>query len=91
MKPAPESQPTKPLRKSAPYPPFRRSIIMDKVNPQDFRELNLVYACEQCIYYSAKKHQCAMGFKIDLHLKENQLKLYELTGRMAICRAQEVD
>ncbi len=78
-------------RKSAPYPPFRRSIIMDKVHPTDLRVHGMVYACEDCSHYCPAKNSCAMDFKVDKHLRKNQLKLYELTGRMAICRAHEVD
>jgi hypothetical protein len=69
----------------------RRSIILDGINPRDFRELNVIYACEQCSFFDGKKKSCAMGFPVEYHLRENQLKRYNLTGKMAICRAQEID
>lgn len=77
--------------KTARYQPYRRSMILDKVHPKDFRELKLIYACEDCSYFAPKAKKCAMGFRIENHLRENQHKLYNLTGRMAICRAQEID
>jgi hypothetical protein len=82
----------KPIEKKRriPDPPFHRSIILDGVKAADMRTMNLMYCCEQCSYYSAKAG-CAMGFKYQLHLRENQLRLWELTGKMAICRSQEVD
>lgn len=77
--------------KTARYQPYRRSMILDKVHPKDLRELKLIYACEDCSYFAPKAKKCAMGFRIENHLRENQHKLYNLTGRMAICRAQEID
>lgn len=78
-------------RKSAPYPALRKSIIMDKVKAQDLRDLNMVFSCEECSYYNLNTDACAMGFNHQKHKRDAQLKLYELTGRMAICRAQEID
>lgn len=79
------------LRKSPPHPPFRRSIIKDPVSAADFNNLNLIYACEQCTYFNPTNKACAMGFKVDIHLKKNQDAQYALNGRLAICRFQEID
>ena len=64
---------------------------MDPVKASDFLNLNIVYACEQCTYFSEEKKTCAMGFNTALHLKKNQDELYNRTGRLAICRFQEID
>ena len=68
-----------------------RSIILDAVNPKDFRELTLIYCCEQCSYFDSRKQSCAMGFKVEKHRREEQLRLYNLCGKFAICRSQEID
>jgi hypothetical protein len=64
---------------------------LDGIHPRDFRELNLIYCCEQCSYFSRNAGRCAMGFKVEKHTRDNQLRLYDLTGKMAICRSQEID
>ncbi len=78
-------------RKNVPDPALPKSIILDGIHPRDFRELNLIYCCEQCSYFNLETHKCAMNFKVEKHMRENQLALYNLTGKMAICRTQEVD
>lgn len=78
-------------RKLPQDPPEHRSIILDGIHPRDFRELNIIYCCEQCSYFNTETHKCAIGFRVEKHRRENQLKLYNLTGKMALCRSQEVD
>jgi hypothetical protein len=68
-----------------------RSIILDAVHPRDFREMNIMYCCEQCSYFDSKKKTCAMGFHVAKHMRQNQLDLYYRTGKFAICRSQEID
>lgn len=85
-------QPTdKQTRKKPSVPAFRRSIIYDAFNPKDLRELNVIFCCEQCSYYDSKEKTCAMGFRTDIHRRDQQLKMYSLTGKMALCRSQEID
>lgn len=79
------------LRPRVPEPPQPKSIILDGFNPRDLRELNLIYCCEQCSYFNLQTQKCAMGFKVEKHKRENQLKLYNRTGKMALCRSQEID
>ncbi len=75
-----------------PTPPREsRSIILDAINPTEYRTLNLIYCCEQCSYFDSRLKACAMGFHVEKHMRENQLKLYDLTGKMALCRSQEID
>ncbi len=68
-----------------------RTIILDAVHPRDLRELNVIFCCEQCSYFDSKKKTCAMGFHVAKHMRENQIALYNLTGKFAICRSQEID
>lgn len=72
-------------------PALHKSIILDGFHPRDMRELNLIYCCEQCSYFNRETKNCAMGFKVEKHMRESQLALYNLTGKMAICRTQEID
>jgi hypothetical protein len=69
---------------------LRRSIKLDTVNPRDFQKISLIYACEQCCHYSHSTNICTMGY-IPQHRMETQLKLYNLTGKMAFCRFLEID
>lgn len=85
------SNPKKALPPAPLDPPFHRSIIIDGFHPRDLRELNVIYCCEQCSYFDSKKKACAMGFRVEKHMRENQWKLYNLTGKMALCRSQEID
>jgi len=77
-------------RKSPPSPPYPKSIILDPVKARDLRELNVIYCCEQCVYFDPARARCAMGFKVEKHMKANQDRLYELTGKFAFCRSQEI-
>ena len=86
----PKNRPAKTIIKPS-SPPYPKSIILDRVKASDFRELNLIYCCEQCSYFDSKKKSCAMGFRVEQHLRENQLKTFELTGKMAFCRSTEID
>ncbi|MCB0340752.1 MAG: hypothetical protein KDD59_00815 [Bdellovibrionales bacterium] len=70
---------------------IRRDIIRDRVHPKDLRQLNIQYACEQCSFFDFDGQSCTMGFVAKLHLEGEQKKLYERTGRMAICRFMEID
>lgn len=79
--------PTKPL--------VRRSVILDPIHPRDFRELDIIYACEQCSHFApkngTKESWCTIGYDHTKHTSEEQLKNYELYGRVAFCRFSEID
>lgn len=68
----------------------RLSIRLDRVNPVDFNQMNLIYACEHCSHYDSVKKFCSMGFNPRFTLDE-QNKLYNTTGFMAFCRFLEID
>ena len=72
-------------------PPVKRSLILDPIHPRDWRELTIIYACEQCSHYDENGHQCTIGYDANIHKKEVQDRLYELTGRVGFCRFSEID
>ena len=69
----------------------KRGLILDPVSPADFRRHNLVYACEQCSYYALDEKECMMGYESEKHDHKEQMRLYNLYGKMAFCRYMEVD
>jgi hypothetical protein len=101
-RPSPNVAQTEPVRGKAPssragqrlgLPPKRKpkkSIRLDRLNPKDFRKFDLAFFCEDCSHFDAANRRCSMGFPAQ-HQRDDQLKLYELTGAMALCRALEID
>jgi len=83
--------PPKPKKNSFTKAPIQRGIILDTVNPSDYLNVNFTYNCEQCSFYDLPNNGCSMGHTTYPHLKKNQIKTYELTGRMAFCRNLEID
>lgn len=69
----------------------KQSPILDPVNPTDFLRLNITYCCEQCAHFCHEKISCTFGFEVEPHLKVNQLRTYEMSGRLAFCRFLEID
>jgi hypothetical protein len=67
------------------------SILLDPIHPYDFLNRDIAYSCEQCSHFDPENIKCTIGFNSKNHLKEKQLKTYELTGRMALCRFLEID
>ncbi len=78
------------MQKQTPPRP-RRSIKLDRVNPGDFMNMNMVYACEQCSHYNSDTNQCTIGYWPDLHRKEVQLERMRIHSHMAFCRFIEID
>ncbi len=75
--------PTKPL--------IRRSLILDPIHPRDYRELNVIYYCEQCSHFAPKNGTCTIGYDASKHVKEAQDRNYRLYGKVAFCRFCEID
>ncbi len=73
------------------FPSSRRSLILDRVHPQNFMNMPFTYACEQCSHFDDLTLTCTIGYDASKHRKAAQLKCYELTGRMAFCRFMEID
>ncbi|NJL24278.1 MAG: hypothetical protein HC902_03270 [Calothrix sp. SM1_5_4] len=71
--------------------PLRRGPILDPIHPRDFRELTIIYACEQCSHFAPETKSCTIGYDASKHLKVVQDHNYELYGRVAFCRFSEID
>jgi hypothetical protein len=69
----------------------RRSLILDPIHPRDFRELSVIYACEQCSHFDEATQSCTIGYDAKKHLREVQIRTYEVTGKVAFCRFSEID
>jgi hypothetical protein len=67
------------------------SIKKDGVHPADYNRLKLPWACEDCVYFDHEKETCTLGYNSDHHRRDEQLKSYFLSGKMALCRFQELD
>ncbi len=78
----------------------RRSIKADRVHPSDFikfiepvdangRPLGGFF-CEACSHYDSITEKCTLGYRAQ-HKREDQVKVYALTGRVVLCRAIEID
>ena len=68
----------------------RRSIKLDVVHPADFRNYDVRFFCDDCSHYDSKAKQCTIGF-VAQHTRVAQMKIYELTGKIAFCRFIEID
>lgn len=68
----------------------RKSIKLDRVDPRDFRRFQMIFACEDCSHFDASGASCTIGYRPQ-HRREEQLALYERTGKMAFCRFLEID
>ena len=70
--------------------PLRRSIKLDAVHPADFRVFNCRFFCDDCSHYSFIHKVCTIGF-VPQHTREEQMKIYNITGKIAFCRFIEID
>lgn len=85
---APKS-PSKPASKS----PKRlgSSIRKDAIHPADYNRYKLPWACEDCSHFKSAGESCTLGFPTAPHLRRNQILSYNLSGKVALCRLQEID
>ena len=70
---------------------IRQSIKLDVVNPSDFMNYNFIFACEQCSHFDLSSETCSLGYNYQNHQREQNLKTYNLNGKMAFCRFLEID
>lgn len=68
----------------------RRSIRLDTVHPRDMVNVDVRFFCDDCSHYSFTAKHCTIGF-VAQHTRENQMKIYNLTGKIAFCRFIEID
>jgi len=69
----------------------RQSIKKDVIHPEDFLNMKLMYSCEDCSHFASEEQECSIGFWSRNHLRKSQLKNYNLSGQMALCRFMEID
>jgi hypothetical protein len=67
------------------------SIKKDGINPQAYNEYKLPFACEDCSHFKSENESCTLGMPTEQHLKRNQIISYNLSGKVALCRLQEID
>jgi hypothetical protein len=79
----------KPERRYLPKPQ-RRAIVLDTVQAADLRRFDLRIFCDDCSHFSASKGLCTFGYPAR-HTRSEQTAHYNLTGKMALCRAIEID
>lgn len=70
---------------------IKKSIKLDKVSASDFNKYNLVFCCEQCTHFGGVDKSCSIGYKTEPHLRDQQIKRFEILGAMAFCRFCEID
>lgn len=68
----------------------RRPIQLDTIHPVDFRRYELAFFCDDCSHFSSGDKTCMLGYRAQ-HTRAEQEAIFELTGRMALCRAIEID
>ena len=67
------------------------SIKKESVDPIAYNAYSLPFSCEDCSHFAAMTETCTLGFQSDPHLRRNQIHSYELSGKVAFCRFQEID
>lgn len=70
--------------------PQRRGIMLDTIRARDFLRLELRFFCDDCAHFNGESLTCTIGYRAR-HTRTEQLRLYELTGKMALCRSIEID
>jgi len=67
------------------------SIRHDAVNPTDYNKYRLPWSCEDCTHYDRTEDRCTFGYVVKWHKRAYQKHSYELSGKFAVCRFQEID
>jgi hypothetical protein len=70
---------------------LKQSIRMDLIDPADFMKFNFTHSCEHCTHFNNSAENCSLGYFSTHHRLQNNLKSYDLSGRMALCRFLEID
>lgn len=70
---------------------IRPSIVKDGIHPRDYNQYILPYSCEDCSHFKASDESCTLGMPTEPHLKRNQILSYNISGKIALCRIQEID
>lgn len=67
-----------------------KTIAVDSVLAGDLRIFAPRIFCDDCSHYSASETRCTIGYRAQ-HTRAEQMALYERTGKIAFCRAMEID
>lgn len=67
------------------------SIKFDGIHPADYLKFDLRLSCEDCTHFNHEAESCTLGYVTQWHRKAFQEHSYELTGKVALCRFQEID
>lgn len=76
---------------STPPKRIKNSIKKESIPAKDFLYYSIPYACEDCSHFSHTNQVCSLGNQTLAHRREQQLKNYLLSGKMAFCRLLEID
>ena len=68
----------------------RRSIKLERIEAADLRRLKPALFCDDCSHFDSANASCTMGYRAQ-HTRSKQMAIYELTGKMALCRFIEID
>ncbi|MFN7905769.1 MAG: hypothetical protein ACK5P5_11360 [Pseudobdellovibrionaceae bacterium] len=68
-----------------------QSIKKDVVNPSDYLKYQMLSACEDCSHFDEATEKCTLGSWTVPHRRAQQMKDYELSGKIAFCRLIEID
>ncbi|MEI7973486.1 MAG: hypothetical protein WCH11_03875 [Bdellovibrio sp.] len=70
---------------------LRASIKKDPIQAKDLLAMKFLSACEDCIHFHRQEGFCTIGYVAEPHRRETQLKSYDISGTMALCRFMEID
>jgi hypothetical protein len=80
-----------PKSKGKSQPRLHASIKKDRVNPTDFLKYDTRFSCNDCSHFDGSRTACTIGYNPAHHLRDEQLRQYDLAGNMAFCRFIEID
>lgn len=67
------------------------SIRKDAIQPTAYMQYKLPWSCEDCNHFSPQNETCTFGMPTEAHLRRHQISSYERSGKVALCRLQEID
>lgn len=67
------------------------SIIKEGIHPTAYNKYKLPYSCEDCTHFKVSDESCTLGMPTQAHLRKNQIISYNISGKIALCRIQEID
>ncbi len=69
----------------------RAGIIKDPVSLEVYTALHYATACEDCTHFDPPTLICTLGYPTEPHLRKTQIHDLKTIGKVAFCRAQEID